>query len=136
MKLTEQHTAFLSTVSLEVEKAFLSYRLGMRVTEVRGSIPLCTEKQDTTSVLDAKPPWNGNSYPFATDAGSILIGKITGKRKSFILGEEKMKHDFIYIPLSECLFPSMTTIPPICLLALGVAERSGATAIWTRLRTR
>lgn len=35
MKLTEQHTAFLSTISLEVEKAFLSYRLGMRVTEVR-----------------------------------------------------------------------------------------------------
>ena len=80
MKLTEQHTAFLSPVSLEVEKAFLSYRLGMRVTEVRGSIPLCTEKQDTTSVLDAKPLWNGNSYPL------------------------RQMHDFIYIPVRESMF--------------------------------
>ena len=34
MKLTKQQTAFLPTVPLELAEVLLSYRLGMRVTEV------------------------------------------------------------------------------------------------------
>ena len=89
MKLTEQHTAFLSTISLEVEKAFLSYRLGMRVTEVRVFNSPVYGKTGYYICPRCKTTMEREFVSFATDAGSILIGKITGKRKSFILGEEK-----------------------------------------------
>lgn len=99
MKLTEQHTAFLSPVSLEVEKAFLSYRLGMRVTEVRGSIPLCTEKQDTTSVLDAKPLWNGNSYPLRQMRAASWLGRLLTSESH--LSWEKKNEAWFYLHTSE-----------------------------------
>lgn len=55
------------------------------------------------SVLDARSRWNGNLYPFATDAGSVSTGTDTAVQESFTQGEPKMTHDFTYIPVREDL---------------------------------